>query len=276
MLPNTSGQFMKRISFGLTDTGCVRESNQDSFLIHEAEGLYVVADGMGGHAAGEIASSLAVKTVYDVYIEGDDPEATIADVSGMGDEMVFERLRYAVNRASQSIQNMAQRQPGCRGMGTTIVILAIDDRNAYIAHAGDSRAYLVRPEGLRRLTRDHTWIADQIRAGLITEAQAATSQYRNLLTRSVGLEPFVSTDCSSRRLEPGDRFVLCTDGLHGPVTDAEIYRVVLNHSPRAAAERLIALARERGAPDNVTVVVVAVEQETPPARRPRPILELDE
>ncbi len=268
---------MKRMSFGLTDVGCVRDSNQDSFLIHEEEGLYVVADGMGGHAAGEVASSIAVKTIHDIMLSGDDPEATVADMTSCGeDAFVFERMKYAVNRASQQIQQEAKRRPSCRGMGTTVVILMVDPTGAYVAHAGDSRAYLIRSEGLRRLTRDHTWVADQIRAGLITEAQAATSQFRNLLTRSVGLESHVNVDTNSRRLEAGDRFMLCSDGLHGCVSDAEIYRIVLNHTPRAAAERLILLARERGGPDNITVIVVSVEDDQGRrARRPVRLTELE-
>lgn len=255
---------MKRTSYGLTDVGCVRETNQDSYLIDDNEGLYVIADGMGGHAAGEIASSLAVKIIYETFTSTDDPEMTVADLSQVGDEHVlYERLRYAINRASQAIRQESLRRPGCRGMGTTAVVLAVDDTTAYLAHAGDSRAYLIRPEGIRRLTRDHTWVADQIRAGLITEAQAATSQFRNLLTRSVGLELHVNSDCTSRRLQPGDRYMLCSDGLHGLVADAEIYRLVLNHAPSDAANKLVALARDRGGPDNITVVVVAFDEDSP-------------
>jgi len=254
---------MKRTSYGLTDVGCVRDENQDSFLIHEAEGLYVVADGMGGHAGGEVASAIAVKTIHDVYLGIDDPEATIADHGGGGDDtIIVERLRFSVNRASQFIQQEAQRRPECRGMGTTVVGMVVDEDTAYVAHAGDSRAYLIRPEGLRRLTRDHTWVEDQIRAGLITETQAANSQFRNLLTRSVGLETHVNVDTSTRRIEVGDRYLLCSDGLHGVISDAEIYRIVLNHSPKAAAQRLVALGRERGAPDNITVVIVVIDEDT--------------
>lgn len=261
---------LKRISYGLTDRGCVRESNQDSFLIHEGQGLYVVADGMGGHAGGEIASGLAVKVIYDVYSQPEDPEATIADFSAIYPAehgQTFERLRYAINRASQAIQAEAVVRPSCRGMGTTVVMLSVEHNTAFIAHAGDSRAYLIRPDGLRRLTRDHTWIADQVRAGLITEEQATTSQYRNLLTRTVGIEARVNSDTTARRIEAGDRYLLCSDGLHGVVTDAEIFRLVLNHSPRLGVERLIQLAKERGGPDNVTCVVVAFEEEDQRPRR---------
>lgn len=265
---------LKRISYGQTDQGCVRDSNQDSFLLHEAGGLYVVADGMGGHAGGEIASSLAVRSIYEVYTTVDDPEATVADyglypggVVQNEQGLIFEKLRYAINRASQAIQHESLRRPGTRGMGTTVVLLAVDGTNAYIGHAGDSRCYLIRPDGIRRMTRDHTWVADQIRAGLITEEQAAVSQFRNLLTRSVGLESRVNSDVTMRRLEPGDRFMLCSDGLHGVVSDAEIYRIVLNHSPRLAVEKLILLARERGGPDNITSLVVAFEEDDPRPRR---------
>ncbi len=253
---------MKPVAYGLTDIGCVRENNQDAYLIHEKRGLYIVADGMGGHAAGELASAIAVKTIYESYTGDDDPEVTVADLSQLSDEHVMcERLRYAINRASQTIREESFRRPGCRGMGTTAVVLAIDDDTAYLAHAGDSRAYLIRPEGLRRLTRDHTWVADQMRAGLITEAQAEASQFRNLLTRSVGQEVVVDSDCMSRRIQPGDRYLLCSDGLHGVVNDGEIFRIVRHHPPRVACEKLVALARKRGGPDNITVVIVSFAEE---------------
>ncbi len=256
---------MKCTSYGLTDIGCVRDSNQDSFLIHEKKGLYIVADGMGGHAAGELASSMAVKTIYDSYTGDDDPEMTVADLSQVTDEHVIcERLRYAINRASQAIREESLRRPGCRGMGTTAVVLAIEGGTAYLAHAGDSRAYLIRPEGIRRLTRDHTWVADQMRAGLITESQAASSQFRNLLTRSVGQEMHVDSDCMSRRIQPDDRYLLCSDGLHGVVTDSEIYRVVRSRPPRQASEKLVEMARARGGPDNITVVIVSFATDSEP------------
>lgn len=266
---------LKRISYGLTDQGCVRDNNQDSFLIHEAQGLYVVADGMGGHAGGEIASSLAVRTINEVYTAQEDPEATVADFGALypnaiqqsEQQLIFEKLRYAINRASQAIQSDAVRRPAMRGMGTTVVLLAIEGTMAYVAHAGDSRGYLIRPDGIRRMTRDHTWVADQIRAGLITEEQGASSQFRNLLTRTVGMENRVNSDTTARFIEFGDRYLLCSDGLHGVVTDAEIFRIVLNHSPRVAVEKLIQLARERGGPDNITCLVVAFEEEDLRRRR---------
>lgn len=258
--------------YGLTDVGCVRDSNQDSFLMHEKGGLFVVADGMGGHAGGEVASSLAVRAVYEVLSRIEDHDNPIYSFHAGGvsaEALVFERLRHSVNMASQSIQTEAMRNPACRGMGTTIAILLIEGDCAYVGHAGDSRVYLVSVDGIRRLTRDHTWVADQMRAGLITEAQAATSQYRNLLTRSVGIEPRVNIDTFARRIESGDRYLLCSDGLHGVISDAEIYRIVLNHSPRVSVEKLILLARERGGPDNITCLVVAFDEDDPRRRRRR-------
>lgn len=247
---------MEIVSAGLSDVGCVRSRNEDSYFVDPGLGLYVVADGMGGHAAGDVASQLCVDTVLE-HLRG---EHTVSLSSSPTAEL-HRRLRQAINRASQAIQDEARRKPFLYGMGTTVVVLALAGERAVLAHAGDSRAYLITSEGLERLTSDHTWVNEQVQNGLLTEAEGEASQYKNLLTRSVGFDARVESDTTERPIRPGDRFLLCSDGLTNVVSDDELWEIVNKYpEPKEAGEYFVSLARDRGAPDNVTAVLLYVSE----------------
>lgn len=213
--------------------------------------LYVVADGMGGHAAGEQASALAVHTVLETFYRHPDPDLRW-------------RLMAAVHEANAVIHRQAQNAETA-GMGTTVVAALLHGRDLYVAHVGDSRAYRVRGETIERLTADHTLVAETVRLGAITAEEAQTHPYRHVLTRSLGSEPQVEVDLSHHLLRRGDRIVLTTDGLTAVVSDEEIRDVVRNHPPGTAARVLGELAAQRGNADDATVVVI----DPFPARLPR-------
>lgn len=237
-----------------------RDYQEDAFLItrlsvssdRDGGTLCIVADGMGGHAAGDVASRLCVETIQrELLTDEDDSARQVDDLE--------RQMRSAINKASQAIQEEARRKPFLYGMGTTVVMLRVEDGRAFLAHAGDSRAYLIREDGLERLTSDHTWVNEQVQAGLLTEEEGEISQYKNLLTRSVGFETRVQSDTSTRPIQAGDHYLLCSDGLTNVVRDQEIADLILGRDdPAAAARALVELARERGAPDNVTAVLLYV------------------
>jgi serine/threonine protein phosphatase PrpC len=231
-----------------TDTGQIRVANQDSWgAFTDADGarLFVVADGMGGHRGGETASRLAVEAMGDVFRRsGEDPEVT---------------LRNAFETANERIWRLAQQQADLAGMGTTGVALLLCPGGAlWLAHVGDSRAYRLRNGVLERLTADHSMVEAMRAQGLLTEEEAAHHPDRNVILRSLGVQPTVEVDLAAVRAEPGDCFLLCSDGLSSVVPEPDI-RVVLERNQTADAARLLVdLANQRGGPDNVTVQVVRI------------------
>jgi protein phosphatase len=239
------------LSFGLSDVGKKRANNEDAYLLDDEQNLYIVADGMGGHQAGEIASSLAVKTIYETLR------------ARSGEAPVHEALPRAVKLASATIFHAAQEKPDLHGMGTTVTGLSFEhDRAdpimACLAHVGDSRAYLLRGEQIEQLSSDHTWVAEQVREGLITPAQAARSPFRHVIARSVGFEEDVDVDTRIFPVREGDILVLCSDGLSNLLSPEEIQDTVLEGFLRDGPRRLVKLANERGGDDNITVLVVYV------------------
>lgn len=239
------------------DTGRRRKNNEDSWLIHEPQDmttlktkgrLYVVADGMGGAAAGEVASCLAVQTVKERYFSRQD-------------EAPLESLKQAILSADKTIRQQSHSVPGQSGMGTTVTAVSVVGDTAYVAHVGDSRAYVIRREQIICLTRDQTVVADLVRQGKIGIKEAESHPHRHMLTQSVGggarpPEVYVL----SYPLEPGDFLVLCTDGLYNVVSDKEIKEAVaLNQDLQRAAEMLVHLANKRGGPDNITAVAVKIQ-----------------
>jgi len=241
-----------------TDPGPVREANEDSFLVDVDNGLFVVADGMGGHASGEIASAIAVDSVQEVLLGGINPDETRLDRSVVDDEEeIRERLRYAMNQASIQIRKAALANPVHTGMGTTLVVLLIEDDEAHIGHVGDSRIYLFRDDRLLRLTRDHTVVQQEIDAGRLTPELARIVPHKNILTQSVGYHGPVEPDTSTRPVEPGDIFLLCSDGLTDPLDDDHIAEICRATEAEDLAEVLVQNALNAGAEDNVTVVVVS-------------------
>ena len=255
---------LKAASAGLTDVGRKRDHNEDSFLIDDELQLYVVADGMGGHAGGGTASRIAVETI-DKKLR--DLRATMPEKAGptnLQDSAVPETIRSAVEQACLAIFAKAQEDPELAGMGTTVISLMLDDAHAFFAHVGDSRAYLVRGDLIQQISEDHSLVNEQIKAGMITPEEARHSRYRNIITRSVGFEEEVQVDVMGLLAEPGDTFILCSDGLANMLEDSEILETVRSETLQGIPAKLIEMANERGGDDNITVVAVRVELDDRP------------
>lgn len=249
---------MKVQSYGLSDVGKRRDKNEDSILIDDEQGLYIIADGMGGHLGGEFASHLAVQTVQEIFRQiTEDPDATLLEEQENVGTDLGERLKYAIRVASMRVFEEAERDENLSGMGTTTVSIAIDNGKAYIANVGDSRVYLVRDHQITQLTEDHSLVSEQIRAGFINEERARNHRLKNIITRSVGYQKDVDADLFVRDLEEGDLFLLCSDGLTNLVDDAEILKVIeKGKSIQKACERLVEEANRNGGDDNISVILL--------------------
>jgi serine/threonine protein phosphatase PrpC len=251
---------MKLISSGKTDKGKTRTNNEDAFLVNDLLGLYAVADGIGGHEGGEVASRLAVEALSSMLREqfaGGRSAAAFND-SPEADQYIIS-LRGAAAFANATIHRVAAEDPALTGMGTTMTAVLLRPRTSFFAHAGDSRAYLFRDGTLRQLTDDHSLVAEQMRAGLITPEQARMSPYRHVITRSFGIHQEVHADLGMFEVDRDDILLLCTDGLTEMVNDDDIARILGSEMPPASAESLIRLANDNGGVDNVTVVVVRID-----------------
>jgi protein phosphatase len=249
-------------AYARTDPGPVRENNEDNMLIDEENGIFLVADGMGGHAYGEVASQIAVEVTHRILLqEAADPDETRlmrdVDVDDQADRL-RERLRYAMNQASIAIRHKARDLRGADDMGTTVVVLVVEEEHAHLAHVGDSRAYLYRHGRLQRLTRDHTVVQQEIDAGRLTPELARLVPHKNILTQSVGFHGPVEPDTSTRVMAPGDVFILCSDGLTDALDDEAITRVAATHPHDMLADALVEAGLAAGGEDNITVVTVAV------------------
>ena len=252
-------------AFGLTDVGRKRQHNEDSMLCEPGLGLFIVADGMGGHAAGEVASARAIEVVREhISQNGQALKALAANPAQEVRQAAAALVEQSIQRACADVYRMALADPTKRGMGTTFVMMAVGGTKAVIGHVGDSRVYLVRNGQTHRLTEDHTLVAAQLKAGTITKEQAATSQYRNVITRAVGIQESVQVDTLIVDLTPGDTFMLCSDGLHGYMQDDELAPMVAAVEPKDLPKKLITLANERGGKDNITSVVLHVKGEGAP------------
>jgi len=251
---------MKRTSFGGTDPGKKRANNEDALLVDDTLGLYAVADGIGGNEGGEVASRIAVETLA----------AAMPDLLGekdrtppMGrvrtDDPSVHALREAVTLANRAIDRERAQNSGLANMGTTLTTLFFRDKQAFIAHIGDSRAYLFRTGKLMQLTEDHSYVAEKVRAGVFTQEQARSSPYRHMITRALGIDENAKADLTNHALKKDDRFLLCTDGLTEMVADEEIGRILATASPQEAVQKLVAAANKQGGVDNITAVVVWVE-----------------
>lgn len=251
---------MRITSCGITDVGVKRTNNEDNYLINDELGLYVVCDGMGGHVGGEFASAIAVNTVEEVLASLETtPEIEAAAEDGPI-EVMRERLRYAVRLAGKRIHEKATAEPEYKGMGTTCLALLVDGGNAFVAHVGDSRGYLVRDGRIEQLTEDHSLVNERIRAGLLTPDQARNHKLKNIITRSLGYTEEVEIDIQVRAVRRNDRFLLCTDGLSNLVDPAEMGEILRASGPQDAASRLVHLACERGGDDNITAIVARVDE----------------
>lgn len=246
---------------GKTDVGKKRGTNEDSYGIDKKLGLFVVADGMGGHAAGEIASKMAIDVIMDYIkrtVSSNEPYLTgfNSRYSRTGN-----RLSSAVILANQLISDTATNRQDWQGMGTTLVAAWLPDPNSpllSIAHVGDSRAYLLRHGDLRQLTTDHSLVEEQIKLGLISREEAYTSSIRNMITRALGFRERVNIDIIETEIESGDKLLLCSDGLNGMLSDKQILNVLqLTGSIDKACEQLIKSANEKGGKDNITVIIAS-------------------
>jgi PPM family protein phosphatase len=250
---------MRVAARGLTDVGRKRDHNEDSFLVDEDLGLFIVADGMGGHAGGGTASRLAVETVQAAMREARAATPDLLSREGpLEQSPAREALREAVERACRSIYRAAQGDPNLAGMGTTVTAAAVAGRHAFVAHVGDSRCYLVRGGHIYQVSEDHSLVNEQLKAGAITADEAKSSRFKNIITRSVGFEEEVAVDLMGVDVEPGDRLVLCCDGLSNHAEDEEILHIVSSATFEEAPRRLVDLANDRGGDDNITVIVVEV------------------
>ena len=244
-------------SAGLSDVGRKRSHNEDSFIIGEEIQLYVVADGMGGHAGGGRASRLAVEIVYRELLKARDSGSNpFAADTALQDSPLPEFMRAAVEKACSEIFHEAQNDPRLHGMGTTVIGLLVKGPYALFAHVGDSRAYLIRGNLVQQISEDHSLVNEQIKAGMITAEEAKQSRYKNIITRSVGFEEEVQVDVMGLVMEPGDNFILCSDGLANFVDEKELRDLVQPIPLQEVPQKLINLANERGGDDNITVVAV--------------------
>lgn len=251
---------MRVESYGITDRGLRRAQNEDAFLVRDDLGLYLVADGMGGHAAGEVAAAIAVReieSVVEATREHEDktwPENWQVKLS-----LNANRLVQAILTAHRKVMATVESASELRGMGATVVAALLDLREATatVAHVGDSRAYLLRAGKLRLLTSDHSWVHEQVVAGLLSEEAARNHPLKNVVTRALGGMQEPAVDFVEVKLEDADILLLCSDGLNTMLEDQEI-RDIIASSPSLgqAATRLVAAANEHGGLDNITVVLV--------------------
>jgi len=240
---------MKLDSAACTDVGLRRAANEDSYAIDERAGLYVVADGMGGHKAGRVASEMATERSV----------RAIALLTG-SELSPTEKLRRAVAQANREICLQSESDPDLSGMGTTLVALLVGGGRVALAHVGDSRAYLVRGGRIRLLTDDHSIVGDLLRRRKISEEDAREHPHRHVLTRALGVAPSTEADLAELTPVPGDTFVLCSDGLTTHLRDSEILAVVSESaSLQKCSDALVSAANERGGVDNITALLVRFE-----------------
>jgi protein phosphatase len=238
-------------AFGLSDVGRVRARNEDAYAVLEEANLAVVADGMGGHGNGDVASRLAVEAIREQY--GETESATADEFA------IAERLQSAFARAHDKIRAAGEEDHSLRGMGTTLVAAVIEDHHAVIGHVGDSRAYALRGKKLLLLTEDHSWVHEQVAAGHLSEDQARDHPFKSVVTRALGGDSAVEVELRRVPLEDGDLLLLCSDGLTTMLTDAEIAELLNRGGDiEARVQRLIDVSNERGGADNITVVMLAV------------------
>ena len=263
---SSSGDGVRLRSSARTSVGQVRENNEDSVHLWPGDVfvLAVVADGMGGAAAGEEASRLAVESIQSgMSLMNHDGKEVLGELS---DEDISERLHGAIQQANLSIMQRATEEPDMRGMGTTVTLAFVRGKEVIIAHVGDSRAYLVDGASgkIKQITSDHSFVEALLAAGHITPEQADEHPMRHVLYRALGQAEDVDIDIYNTRLHVGDRLVLCSDGLTRHVTPEEIAELALSDmNPDAASQKLIDLTNERGGEDNVSVIVISVERENP-------------
>jgi protein phosphatase len=234
-----------------TDVGVVRAGNEDNFLVVPERGIFVVADGMGGHAAGEVASDIAVRVITE----------ELGSLMGLDGNTVAERMRKAIRSANTSIFQRTIVEHDKRGMGTTATVLALATGRYLIGQVGDSRAYLMREDRFLQLTKDHSYVQEQIDAGNLTPEQARNHPYSNVITRCVGANGEVTPDIYLGAVKQGDVFLLASDGLTGMLSDERLVDILSDAGePQHWVDRMVNEANRRGGLDNITVVIVRIDE----------------
>ncbi|HYK82701.1 MAG TPA: Stp1/IreP family PP2C-type Ser/Thr phosphatase [Gemmatimonadales bacterium] len=246
---------------GRTDVGVIRTGNEDNYLMIPDRGIFVVADGMGGHAAGEVASEMAVRFVA----------RELGSLKGLSDDQVAERMRTAIRAANGAIFQRTLTEHDKRGMGTTVTALVLYDTRFLIGQVGDSRAYLYRDRELIQLTKDHSYVQEQVDAGYLTPDQARSHPYSNVITRCVGANSDVMPDIYLGTVKPKDVFLLASDGLTGMLEDAQLADVLGgDRMPQEQVDALIMEANRHGGLDNITAIIVRVDSvDAPVGNAPR-------
>jgi PPM family protein phosphatase len=253
---------MKIAYQALTDVGRKRKGNEDSVFVNPEQNLFVVADGMGGHAAGEVASRLAVEAINEfVCLTSSDGDITWP--FGLDESVSFDgnRLKSAIQYANRKVLEATRERKEYLGMATTVVAVLVDGQDANLAHVGDSRVYLVREGSINQLTSDHSWVNEQLESGIISADQARSHPLRNVVTRALGGKPELVVDIQGHQAQPGDVLLLCSDGLTSMVPDEEIVRLVqvAGGDIEQAARSLVDEANGRGGEDNITVLLIQFE-----------------
>ena len=249
-------------AYGLTDVGKKRKHNEDAYALDEAEGLFIVADGLGGHAAGEVAAKITVETIEE-FIAATRQKEEATWPFKYNHELHFNsnRLAIAIEKANERVMSAVAAQPWLKGMGTTVVAGLLNEKILSLAHVGDSRAYLYRAGELTRLTDDHSWVHEQVSAGILTEEEAKTHPLKNVVTRALGGGPSVAPDLREMEFSRGDAFLFCSDGLTTMLSDEEIRDSIAEDETRTAellCQGLVDLANDKGGVDNITVVFVRI------------------
>ena len=254
---------MEVVASGISDLGLQREGNEDAFFIEDSLGLYVVADGMGGHLAGEVASQVAVEMIKKSFQRWTEEDLAEDELFGYPDRSLSKQGNYllaSIRLANRVVYEMALEYEQYHGMGTTIVALSVSPDRIVAANVGDSRIYMIRAGRIERLSKDHTIVAEQIDMGTLKEEEAASSPLKHILTRNLGSSNHVDVEIFEIQPSQNARFILCTDGLTDLVGDKEILEVTRKgDQPDKICRKLVDLALKRGAPDNTTVVAVSVE-----------------
>ncbi|HEX9705993.1 MAG TPA: Stp1/IreP family PP2C-type Ser/Thr phosphatase [Gemmatimonadales bacterium] len=250
-------------SAGRTDVGVIRSGNEDNYLMVPDRGIFVVADGMGGHAAGEVASEMAVRHIA----------RELGSLKGLGDEQVADRMRAAIRAANGAIFQRTLTEHDKRGMGTTVTALVLYEGRYLIGQVGDSRAYLLRDGKLAQVTKDHSYVQEQVDAGYLTPEQARSHPYSNVITRCVGANSEVLPDVYVGSVRQSDVLLLASDGLTGMLEDYQLAEVLeRGEMPQNMVDALIAEANRHGGLDNITAIVVRVDTLDQPASDENPTL----
>ncbi len=255
---------MRVVAAGRTEVGCVRKHNEDNFLVDPELGLFVVADGLGGHAAGEVASRIVVDKVGQFIqhtVERDHTWPVEYDTALPYDG---NRLKAALLLADQGILNDIRSNPERESMGSTVVACLVNGETVTLVHVGDSRAYLLNKDGIQQVTRDHSWVAEQVANGILTPEEARRHPFRNVITQALGNGGDLDISVREIQVKELDRILLCSDGLSGMVLDEEIWDIVQKSSDmEEAAGNLVSKAMANGGEDNITVVIVAFGPDNP-------------